>query len=142
MEDGHLHFIGKVAQKIILEKDGKVLIVRDPREKQNLWEIPGGRLHENEKPADGLRRELLEELGAEVELGGVVHIDTVRFNMTGENHLVLVYRGTLKNPNQEFLLQVDEVAETRWIGPAELDRQGIYPNYRRALEVYFNLGDK
>ena len=43
-----VHFCGKVAQKAVIEVDGKILVLRDPREKQEIWEIPGGRLNEGE----------------------------------------------------------------------------------------------
>jgi len=34
---------------------------------KGLWDLPGGFLHENELPLDGLRREVREETGLELE---------------------------------------------------------------------------
>ena len=39
------HFLGKVAQKVIIIRDNQVLLVRDPRQKSEIWELPGGRLN-------------------------------------------------------------------------------------------------
>ena len=51
--------------KAILTSGGRVLLVRHtygPRR----WEIPGGGLHRNETPIDGVRREIREELGVDL----------------------------------------------------------------------------
>ena len=69
-----IHFEGKVAQKAVIVRDGKVLVVRDPRENQEIWELPGGRLNLGEEPKRGLAREIAEELGVPCEIGEVIHI--------------------------------------------------------------------
>jgi 8-oxo-dGTP diphosphatase len=61
MEDHAKHFVGNVAQKAIIEKDGKILVCRGIGD--TVWEFPGGRLHADEAPMDGLAREIKEELG-------------------------------------------------------------------------------
>ena len=64
MEDAHKHFAGNIAQKAVIEKDGKILVCRGIGD--SVWEFPGGRLHEGEAPVDGLVREIQEELGVTV----------------------------------------------------------------------------
>jgi 8-oxo-dGTP diphosphatase len=56
----------------VVERDGRYLVCRRPVRKRHggLWEFPGGKLNAGESLADGLRRELLEELGVNAELIG------------------------------------------------------------------------
>ena len=57
------------AEAVCLDTDGRVLLGRranDPG--AGLWDLPGGFLHEDELPVNGLRREVREETGLELEL--------------------------------------------------------------------------
>ena len=55
----------------IVEDHGRYFVTR--RQKgvhlEGLWEFPGGKIEAGESLVDGLRRELKEELGTEVEIG-------------------------------------------------------------------------
>ena len=55
----------------IIAENGKVLIAkRKPTGRlPNLWEFPGGKVEPGEKPHEALVREIIEELGVEIELG-------------------------------------------------------------------------
>ena len=59
----------------LIEHDGQVLLVRTAYRRN--WSLPGGLLDKGETPAEGLRREVREEVGIEVELRGdpVVVVD-------------------------------------------------------------------
>jgi len=52
----------------LIDPDGRVLIAQRPPGKAlaGLWEFPGGKLEDGEKPEDALIRELKEELGITV----------------------------------------------------------------------------
>lgn len=55
-------------------RDGKLLITQRPADGHlaGLWEFPGGKREANESFEDCLRRELMEELGIEVEIRELV----------------------------------------------------------------------
>ena len=55
-------------EAVCFDEAGRLLLGRralDPG--KGLWDLPGGFLHEDEHPLDGLRRELREETGLEIE---------------------------------------------------------------------------
>jgi 8-oxo-dGTP diphosphatase len=56
----------------LIDPDGRVLIAKRPEGKQlaGLWEFPGGKVEPGEAPEAAVHREIREELGVEVELGG------------------------------------------------------------------------
>ena len=55
----------------IVEDHGKYFVTRRQAgvHLEGLWEFPGGKIEPGESLADGLRRELKEELGTAVEIG-------------------------------------------------------------------------
>jgi ADP-ribose pyrophosphatase YjhB (NUDIX family) len=56
------------AGALVEDEQGRLLLARRAHEPfKGRWDIPGGFLEEGEHPLDGLRRELLEETGLEVE---------------------------------------------------------------------------
>ena len=58
-----------VAACALLDTDGRVLIAQRPagRPMAGLWEFPGGKVEDGERPEDTLIRELKEELGIIVD---------------------------------------------------------------------------
>lgn len=59
----------EVAAAIIEDRTGRILIARRAKGKsqEGMWEFPGGKLEPGESPEECLRRELLEEMGIEIE---------------------------------------------------------------------------
>lgn len=57
-----------VAAAALVDDAGRVLISRRPEGKAlaGLWEFPGGKVEDGERPEDALARELFEELGVAV----------------------------------------------------------------------------
>ncbi len=59
---------------VVWDGKGRVLISRRPEDGMlgGMWEFPGGKLEEEESPAEAVRRELREEMEIEVEVGELV----------------------------------------------------------------------
>jgi 8-oxo-dGTP diphosphatase len=110
----------KATAGALVEEGRRVLLARRAHEPfQGRWDIPGGFLEEGEHPLDGVRRELREETGLEIEpvdfLG--MWMDRYGGDSTAEATLNLYWtaRATAGEP-----APADDVNELRWFGPDEL----------------------
>ncbi|MSO94812.1 MAG: NUDIX domain-containing protein [Thermoleophilia bacterium] len=59
--------------RIVLVDHGRVALIRRVRAGRTYFLFPGGGVEEGETSEEAARREALEELGVEVELGPLVH---------------------------------------------------------------------
>lgn len=63
-----------VVTAAVIRRGGEVLLARRPPKKPPAGlEFPGGKVEPGESPAEALRRELVEELGVDLEIGRELH---------------------------------------------------------------------
>ena len=55
---------------VIHNTDDQILVVQRSTDQE--WELPGGRLSRGESPQQGLRREIREETGLNIEIADIV----------------------------------------------------------------------
>ena len=141
-DDHHKHFTGSIAQKAIIEKDGKVLLVQYPSKDPvgEVWDLPGGRFHDDETPLEGLQRELREEIGAEVDVEGPLVTGTFDFVNKDGSHspklYFVLYRAHLIDPEQELVPEEGEIERISWFDPKEIFELNLLhrEEYREALK--------
>lgn len=78
------------------------------------WEFPGGKVEPNENDRDGLRRELREELGVEVELGAQILGPVNGDWPITDRHLMRLWFVILTAGTPTPLVEHDQL---RWITP-------------------------
>lgn len=117
-------------------KEGRVLMVqrgRPPR--AGIWSLPGGAQDLGETVAEGIRREIAEETGIEIELLGLVEvIDSVQRDTAGR----VLYHYTIVDYAARWTggeaVAGDDAAAVAWIDPADLHRLDLWEETVRVIE--------
>jgi A/G-specific adenine glycosylase len=102
----------------VIQRNEQVLIAQRPLKGLlgGLWEFPGGKLQLGEDLASCLQREIREELGAEIAIGGAV--GTYRHAYTHFRVTLHAFRCTIVNGDEPEPLQVNDL---RWVLPSDLN---------------------
>jgi 8-oxo-dGTP diphosphatase len=108
------------ASALVVDGEGRLLLGRRAAEPfRGRWDTPGGFLEEGEHPLDGLRRELREETGLEIDpvdfLG--VWMDRYGGDSTAQATLNLYWTARMVSGEP---VPADDVSELAWFAPDEL----------------------
>jgi len=80
----------KVAAAVLVEQDGRVLLVRRVNEPyRGLWTLPAGFIDAGEDPAEAAARECLEETGLTVRTTRVVDVIAGREHPRGADFIII-----------------------------------------------------
>ena len=90
---GWIHFVDpKVAAAVLIEQDGRVLLVRRVNEPfRGFWTLPAGFVNGGEDPAEAAARECLEETGLSVRAMRVFDIVAGREHPRGADFVIVYY---------------------------------------------------
>lgn len=125
--------IQKTSVKGIIERDGKILLVKDPK---GVWELPGGRIEHGEEPQQSLARELNEELGwTKITINDL--IDCWSFTSKVENRhnhfIILIYDVSTDGKN---IKENNEYTEYKWTPIAAIKNLNMRDGYKLSIEKY------
>ena len=100
----------------IIRREGRVFATqRGYGEWKDWWEFPGGKMEAGETPEEALRREIREELSAEISVDRflcTVEYDYPKFHLTMHCYLCSLLNNTL---------HLNEREAARWLTPDTLD---------------------
>ncbi len=122
--------------KAIIIHDGRILLICNRDRDGDYYILPGGGQNHGESLREALRRELMEEIGASVQIGD---LKLVR-DYIGTNHEFAAYDGEAHQVELMFECQVDpsytpasgktpDVTQTGvvWVALSELAGHRLYP---------------
>lgn len=97
------------------ETQNKILIARRAQKGDmgGRWEFPGGKVDQGESDRDAIVREMLEEFGESVLVGGQVAAS--EFEHKGEKNALRAYEVFFSNDGLEKPFALTEHTETKWV---------------------------
>ena len=104
----------RVVAAVIRDNDKIFATQRGYGDLKGGWEFPGGKIEEGETPQEALKREIMEELDTEIEVGEL--IDTIEYNYPDFHLSMGCYWCSVVSGN--LVLKEHEAA--RWLGKDEL----------------------
>ena len=105
----------EVAAAVIEDHEGRIFATqRGYGEWKDWWEFPGGKIEAGETPQQALRREIHEELDAEIEVGELLR--TIEYDYPAFHLTMHCFRRQIKG--QRYTLLEHEAA--RWLAPKDL----------------------
>ena len=109
----------------LVDADNRVLIAQRPAHKMlgNLWEFPGGKVHDGESPEAALIRELNEELGIGVEAACLAPL-TFASHVYDEFHLLMPLYICRK---WEGFVEAREAQAVKWVRARDLRSYAMPP---------------
>lgn len=121
----------RVAVNAVIERDGKLLLAR--RRDIGWWNLPGGGVELRESVEEGLRREVREELGVEIEIERLTGV----YSKPQKSEVVLVLLCHLPTDQEQDPQTTEEVSEWGWFALSTLPSD-LLPKHRQRIEDAFS----
>ena len=123
-----------LAGVVIFNKKGELLLLHRNSKGRCQWEVPGGKVEENEIPIDCAKREALEELGVKVEIQG--ELGSKEFEEDGYKMLYIWFKALILSGSPSPIeVKHDKV---QYFPLDELnEKKDLSPNAKNLVAVIF-----
>jgi ADP-ribose pyrophosphatase YjhB (NUDIX family) len=125
----------------VVISDGRVLLVRRGSPPlQGQWSIPGGILESGETLMEGVRRELAEETGMDVQVRTLIEVfERIDRDPSGKTQYHFVVLDYLCEPAPGIARAGSDVSEVAWAAPFELEKYSLTEIAGRVIRKAFEL---
>jgi ADP-ribose pyrophosphatase YjhB (NUDIX family) len=124
--------------------DGKILIIKRKNEPESgKWTIPGGVINIGEKIKDGLKREIFEETGLNVDIRNLLDIveKIIEDNQGGIKYHYVIADYLCEYVSGDIKASSDAL-EVKLISPDDIDRFELCNGTKRIIEMALNYVKK
>ena len=111
----------KVVAAVIRDGDKIFATQRGYGDLKGGWEFPGGKIEEGETPQEALKREIMEELDTEIEIGEL--IDTIEFDYPTFHLSMDCFWAEVTKGH----LELKEAVAAKWLTKDQLDSVAWLP---------------
>jgi 8-oxo-dGTP pyrophosphatase MutT (NUDIX family) len=133
--------VQRIATKALIVNDkGQILILREAstyEEGTNVgkYHLPGGRLNPGEAFLDGLKREVDEESGLQIEIGKPIYVGEWRPVIKGvQNQIVAIF--FICKPLSSKVRLSEEHDDYKWVLPNEIKTYDVMSPEDKVIETY------
>ncbi|GAB2565116.1 NUDIX hydrolase [Gracilibacillus alcaliphilus] len=114
------------------EQHEKVLMVKNKGANSSYYTLPGGAVEAGETLEEAAIREVKEETGVDIEIGGLSTVSEAFFEERGHHALFFTFTGKIVGGKIEILFP-DEIEEIKWM---EIDEAETYMYIPEKLNGY------
>jgi ADP-ribose pyrophosphatase YjhB (NUDIX family) len=125
----YIHFFqSSMHQRVraVIEKDGKILLIKRVKPDETYWVFPGGGVEAGENLENALTREVFEETGLQIQVGALIYSRFFKFAGDG-------------NEQEEFYFQCRETGGSFGTGDGPEFHAGHYVGTH--TPEYISLGE-
>lgn len=141
----------RVAAYAVVVDDPRVLLTEYSTEtaRPGEWGLPGGGLDVGEDPVDAVRREVWEETGQHVEIGGLLEVQSAHWigkppeGPLEDFHAIrIVYAATCHEPTDTVVHDVGgTTADARWVPIDQLPDYALSSSWADLLHLLASVGE-
>lgn len=125
------------AVKALIVREGKVLVLKRNMNRPHhpgRFDIPGGRLDNGENPIDGLRREIREEAGIEIDVGPVLGIH--HFKRDDGQLITMIIFLCFQKGDGDVAIEKEAMDAFAWLPIDDPETDEKLEKFGQALDVY------
>lgn len=123
----------KIRPSVAINRDGKILLMKYIYGGVEVYNLPGGNAEELESIAETVRRELIEEMNLEIEVGEMLLVGETHQELKNNSVLHLVFNATISKGEPKLNPEHTSALDIVWMDIDQISIINMYPNVGNIL---------